>query len=166
MKIRKAKPEDMPQIRRIYAHAREEMRKNGNPSQWGDSRPGEDVLLSDIALGDLYLCEAEHICGVFSMKTGADPTYAEIDGAWLDDGPYLTLHRVASDNTVPGILTFAVNFAWEKLRNIRIDTHKDNAIMRHCIEKNGFTYCGVILTDDGTPRLAYQKIQKEETERI
>ena len=25
------------------------------------------------------------------------------------------------------------------------------------IEKNGFTYCGIITVDDGTERLAYQK---------
>ena len=32
------------------------------------------------------------------------------------------------------------------------------SIMRHCIEKYGFIYCGVIYLPDGSPRLAYQKI--------
>lgn len=30
--------------------------------------------------------------------------------------------------------------------------------MRHCIEKYGFAYCGVIHLLDGSPRLAFQKI--------
>ena len=29
--------------------------------------------------------------------------------------------------------------------------------MQHLLDKNGFTYCGIIYLDDGTERLAYQK---------
>jgi len=42
--------------------------------------------------------------------------------------------------------------------NIRIDTHKDNRIMQHNIEKHGFTYCGIIYLANGDERLAYQKL--------
>lgn len=42
--------------------------------------------------------------------------------------------------------------------NIRIDTHKDNHIMQHCIVSYGFTYCGIIYLANGDPRLAYQKL--------
>ena len=41
--------------------------------------------------------------------------------------------------------------------NLKIDTHRDNRIMQHLLDKNGFTYCGIIYLDDGTERLAYQK---------
>lgn len=41
---------------------------------------------------------------------------------------------------------------------MRIDTHADNHIMQHVIEKAGFQRCGIIFTDDGTPRIAYQKV--------
>ena len=40
---------------------------------------------------------------------------------------------------------------------IRIDTHESNVLMRRTLEKSGFSYCGVIICDEGTPRLAYQK---------
>ena len=40
----------------------------------------------------------------------------------------------------------------------RADTHADNKIMQHLLEKNGFTRCGVIHVADGSPRFAYQKL--------
>ena len=44
--------------------------------------------------------------------------------------------------------------------NIRIDTHRDNVIMRHLLEKHGFKYCGIIYLENGDERLAYQKCQE------
>ena len=44
------------------------------------------------------------------------------------------------------------------LRELRADTHADNKIMQHLLEKNGFTKCGIIHVEDGTPRIAYQKM--------
>ena len=40
-----------------------------------------------------------------------------------------------------------------------LDTHEANGPMRHKLEKNGFTYCGIIYVEDGTPRRAYQKVK-------
>ena len=44
-----------------------------------------------------------------------------------------------------------------RTRNIRIDTHRDNRIMQHVLEKFGFTYCGIIYLLSGDERLAFQK---------
>ena len=33
-----------------------------------------------------------------------------------------------------------------------------NKIMQHLLEENGFTKCGIIHVEDGTPRIAYQKM--------
>ena len=30
-------------------------------------------------------------------------------------------------------------------------------LLLHLIEKNGFTRCGIIIVDDGTERIAFQK---------
>lgn len=38
-----------------------------------------------------------------------------------------------------------------------IDTHEDNEVMQHLILKNGFEKRGIIYTDDGSPRFAYEK---------
>ena len=45
-----------------------------------------------------------------------------------------------------------------KQKSLRADTHADNKIMQHLLEKNGFTRCGIIHVADGTPRIAYQKL--------
>ena len=44
---------------------------------------------------------------------------------------------------------------------VRADTHADNKIMQHILEKNGFTKCGIIHVADGTPRIAYQRLSRE-----
>jgi RimJ/RimL family protein N-acetyltransferase len=41
---------------------------------------------------------------------------------------------------------------------MRCDTHKDNKIMQHTLEKNGYKYCGVIYLDNGDARVAYEKL--------
>ena len=35
---------DLPQILQIYAHAREAMAASGNPTQWGDNFPPQELL--------------------------------------------------------------------------------------------------------------------------
>ena len=37
-----------------------------------------------------------------------------------------------------------------------MDTHRDNAVMQHVMEKNGFKKCGIIYLLSGDPRVAYQ----------
>ena len=154
--IRPAREEELDAILAIYAYAREQMRLAGNPGQWGTTRPTEAVLRRDLALGNLYAAEREgRLAGVFALVFGDDPTYAHIDGAWPDDAPYATLHRVARGPGAHGLMDAAVAYALSRIDRLRVDTHEDNAPMRHVLESRGFTHCGTILTDDGTPRRAY-----------
>ena len=39
-----------------------------------------------------------------------------------------------------------------------VDTHADNKVMQHLLESEGFTRCGIIHVEDGTPRIAYQRL--------
>lgn len=158
--IQNAKLNDLSDINKVYAYARGFMAENGNATQWGSSYPEEEVLKSDISAGNLYTVKSDgEICGVFSFILGADETYAVIeDGAWLSDGEYGTIHRVAGNGTVPGIFGHIMEFCLKKNRHLRIDTHHDNKIMQHIIEKNGFTRCGIIYCNDGSPRIAYERI--------
>lgn len=55
MEIIKAEKGDLPRLREIYAYARNYMRETGNPDQWKDSSPKEELLLEDIAAGNLYV---------------------------------------------------------------------------------------------------------------
>ncbi|MFR1722972.1 N-acetyltransferase [Emergencia timonensis] len=158
MKIRTATILDLERILEIYAYARTFMAQTGNPTQWGDGYPKKELLTKDIEQGQLYVMEEKNeIHGVFVFIIGADPTYEVIkDGAWPDNSPYGTIHRIAGDGQVKGLLQLCVAFCKTQIKILRIDTHHDNRIMQRAIEKNGFQRCGIIYTANGSPRIAYQ----------
>ena len=156
--IRTARPSDWQDILDIYAIARRFMKENGNPTQWGDSFPPEELIREDIRLGRNYVCEVDgRVQAVFALVPGEDPTYQVIQGAWLNDRPYCTIHRVASRGEVKGIASRILAWCLNRCGNIRIDTHDDNMPMQRVLEKNGFHKCGRIWIEDGTPRIAFQK---------
>ena len=165
MTIRHATPDDLPYIMRLIDHGRNTMRQNGNHSQWTDGYPSENQILDDIAKGNSYLvCDHDKPIATFAMIIGEEPTYKNIyDGHWLDDTlPYATIHRLASLPGTHGSAKTCFDYAWEKTHNVRIDTHRDNAIMRHLADTNGFTYCGIIYLANGDERLAFQRIRISE----
>lgn len=158
MIVRKAEYSELAQILRIYQRARDYMRQTGNPNQWKDSHPQSELLENDIHLGQLYVLEESAVLqGVFALITGEDPTYGYIEGRWLNDAPYATIHRIASAGLRKGVLAACLAWCDAKYPNLRIDTHHDNAIMQHLLAKYGFTRCGIIYLANGEPRIAYQK---------
>ena len=142
----------------IYAYAREQMAAAGNP-QWGTDRPSEETIREDIAAGNSYVLEeGGEVVGVFTLVLGEEPTYAVIeDGAWLNDEPYGTLHRIASNGKARGVMQTALEFCESKSPNMRVDTHEKNLAMQHCLDKRGYVRCGRIYVEDGSPRIAYQR---------
>ena len=159
MTIRKAVKNDLPHIFEIYARARKFMAENGNPNQWEDIKPRKELVESDIEKGISYVCEKDgEILGVFAFIYGEDPTYKIIyDGEWLNDKPYAVIHRIASSGKVKGTGEFCLMWALSQYPNVRIDTHRDNTVMRHLMDKLGFAYCGIIHLEGGDERLAFQK---------
>lgn len=163
MKIRKATAADLPRIMTLIDAARQIMRANGNMEQWANGYPDEATMLTDIENDNCYLCvDNSETVATFSMIPGPDPTYAKVyDGTWVDDRkPYVVVHRIASTPDSHGVMSALLAFCRSHVPNIRIDTHRDNKIMQHCLLAAGFTYCGVILLANGDPRLAYQWIEK------
>lgn len=159
MKIRKATPADLDILLRLYDNARRFMAANGNPTQWGTSYPSRALLEADISDGCSYVCEEHHnVAAGFYYRFGTDDTYRRIyNGQWLDESPYGVVHRIASDGTVRGTGSFCLDWAFSQCGNLRIDTHRDNRVMQHLLEKNHFTRCGIIYLEDGSERIAYQK---------
>lgn len=162
MNVRNSTYEDLPAIRETYAYARELMKRNGNPTQWGDKFPPESKVIGDIEKGTGYVIEEDgEILGVFAFIIGPDPTYDLIeDGAWLNDtDEYGTIHRIATNGKGHGVFDAAISYCGSRIPNLRIDTHPDNKAMLHLISSRGFTRCGIIYTeDDGTPRIAFQRL--------
>ena len=178
--IRPAKEEDLPAILDILDAARGIMRASGNPLQWADGYPSAAAIRSDIAKGGGMLVTAsvgeqeggcgkqaggcgERPVGYFAFLPSPEPTYARIDGGtWLDDRlPYHVIHRIASYPEVHGVFDTLLRWAGEREGNLRIDTHRDNRIMQHLLEKHGFRFCGIIYLASGDERLAYQRLGED-----
>ena len=145
-RFRHATMRDLPQMQKIYARARALMAANGNPTQWGNEFPRESMIEDDIANQRTMLlvdtCNGhERILAQFALCPGEDPTYAKIDGAWLDNDAYVTIHRIAAS----GLVRHAA---------------RNNKAMQHVLESSGFARCGLIQLLDrpvDTTRIAYQR---------
>ena len=159
MYVRRSNMEDIPAMMELYAQARVFMRENGNPNQWDDSYPSRELLEKDIAFGNSYIVEDDekNLAATFAFIKGEDPTYYGIEnGAWLNYEPYGTIHRLAGNTSYHGIASGCISWCKSQIGNLRADTHEDNKIMQHLLEKNGFVRCGIIHLANGAPRIAYQ----------
>lgn len=159
--IRKAQAADTDAILEVMAAARGIMRASGNLRQWGDSYPSAAAIDADRERSGGFVVEDDgRITGYFAFLPSPEPTYDFIEGGkWLDDSlPYHVIHRIASFPDAHGIFRDMLAWCAERESNIRIDTHRDNRIMQHLLQKHGFTYCGVIYLASGDERLAYQRI--------
>ena len=176
MQIRKAGLEDLTQILRIYERARQFMRETGNPNQWKESYPPKALTEQGILDGKLYVCVADgpqdgaeeeavragELLGVFYFAREEEASYREIrEGSWQNSEPYAVIHRVAGSGRGKGFSRACFDWATAQCPNIKIYTHRDNRVMQHVLEKNGFRYCGRITLADGTERLAYQRCSRE-----
>ena len=162
LSIRKAEMDDLDAVMAVYRVAQEAMISAGNPAQWGYCYPTRELICDDIAQRRCHLlCDREGIRGAFVLCEGEDPTYQKIEnGRWLNDEPYVTVHRLASDGRKQGIFACTMEYCRNKYDNIRIDTHADNRKMQSLLARSGFVPCGTIYTHDGTARLAYQWIKR------
>ncbi|MBQ6431552.1 MAG: N-acetyltransferase [Oscillospiraceae bacterium] len=158
LKIRDATSADLNRIMKIYRYAQEFMIRTGNPHQWGYVYPDEALIRADIRDGLCkVVCDESGVHGVFALPDGEEPTYRRIEnGAWLNDEPYVTIHRIAGDGQAHGLFQCAADYCKRISDNVRVDTHADNRIMQKLIERNGFLKCGTVYVRDGSPRIAYQ----------
>ena len=161
MNIRVANKKDLDTVFAIYDRARKFMREHGNPDQWGDVYPPEELIRSDVKDGRLHVVEGDdgNIAGVFSYFPDGDPDYDEINGAWLNDEPYVAIHRIASAGTQKGVFSRILEFCLERASNIKIDTHTQNTVMQAILQKHGFVLCGTISIV-GMDFLTYQLVKK------
>jgi len=161
MTIRKTTLADLDAVMQIYAYARAYMQESGNPNQWFNNHPPQDVIEDDIQAGLSYVCEDDgQIAAVFYFNVEDEPTYNNIDGKWLNTRPYGVVHRIARAPGAKGAGAFCLKWCEAAHPNIRIDTHRDNAAMLRLLDKLGYVYCGIIWLENGDERLAYQRDAK------
>ena len=161
--VRHSTPEDLETIISLIDIGRTKMRQIGNLKQWTKGDPKPELLKRDIDNGNSYIVEENGIpVATFAFVPGPDETYKKIyEGKWLDDTTtYSVIHRMAAAMNVHGIFDTALDYCFRQTNNIRLDTHRDNVVMRKLFETRGFVYCGIIYLNDGAERLAYQRVKE------
>lgn len=128
--VRNATVGDMEAIGKVYEAARQYMKDTGNPTQWGDDYPEVEAICEHMANGDMYVVERDgQVCGAFAYIVGVERCYLEIEGKWLYEGEYGTVHMMASGGTEKGVFAEALAFSKGLCPHVRIDTHPNNKTM-------------------------------------
>lgn len=186
--FRKALPADAPRIMRIIRQAQAQMGALGS-LQWQDGYPAPVHIEHDIARGYGYVLtypgvgedagaqratdsddRAEAgtpetaIIAYGAVVFDGEPAYEALAGAWLTEGAYVVLHRlaVADEAKRRGVATEFMRrvgaLALERgVRGFRVDTNFDNRYMLRMFENLGFVYCGKVCYESGE-RLAFELV--------
>ncbi|NLM09416.1 MAG: GNAT family N-acetyltransferase [Clostridiaceae bacterium] len=165
MEFRKAEITDLEGILEIIKQAQDYLKKMGI-NQWQNNYPNAEVITYDIEKKRGYvLVDGDVIVGTVSVSFDREKTYDYIEGEWLSGIDYAVVHRIAVRSEHKGkglasvILKNIEHICLQKgIHSIKIDTHEDNKSMQRLLQKNSFTYCGVIYLQDGSKRLAYEKL--------
>ena len=165
--FRRTKFDDVKSVMQIYDDGRDFMIENGNPTQWENGYPSEDLIRDDIEKGQSYVCEFDgEIIAVFMFIIGDDESYQKIhNGSWLNNEPHGVIHRIAVSKNMhdKGIAKCCFDFCKNEclknnIRNIKIDTYKDNIPMQKALAKYGFSKCGTVYIWDVLERIGYQYV--------
>ena len=157
--IRHTTEDDLAELMPLFDHSRQIMRDNGNNGQWINGYPSMETIREDIKRGASYvITDNDVLTGTFAFIIGRDPTYEYIEGGkWLHDArPYGTIHRIACAEGRHGIFQACLDWCKRQIPSIRIDTHADNRIMLHLMQKHGLLHRGTIYIADGSAREAFQ----------
>ena len=166
MLVRKGTTADIPAIYDIIKGAKMYLKSSG-VDQWQNDYPNESTITADISDGVNYVCHyGDKIVGTIAVIFDGEETYEKIyNGKWLSESHYATIHRMAVDESFKGLgvgarmISFVETLCLQRnIRSIRVDTHRDNPPMQRMLNKNGFTYCGIIYLTNGDERLAFEKV--------
>ena len=146
-----AQKEHLEEMCRITAEAKAQLRRLGL-DQWQKGYPSREIWEEDIRNQMAWLAvEEAKVLGVFAFQTTPDVSYGEIDGKWLTDGAYASMHRVcvAKGCKGKGVAGRMFNYGFGLAKkagfdSVRIDTHPGNLPMQHALKKAGFEMCGEI----------------------
>lgn len=160
--IRMARMNDLDAIMNVIKEAQTRMKHDGL-TQWQNGYPDQVTIKNDIKNKNLYVYELKGKVIATMSVFPYDSIYDHIEGKWLNNDPYMAVHRIAINNEYVGkgfnkqMLDFVFNHF--NVSNVRIDTHPSNLKMIRSLEKHGFIACGTVhvLTDKDSLRIAYHK---------
>lgn len=161
--------DDLNELMDIYDLARVRMVNEGNLTQWDNREVFKTEIIDYINKKILYkVIENDEIVGYFAYIYDIEHAYDVIDGKWLNQDKYITIHKIASKYNNKGIGGFIIKYVIDRCKNegiynIKIDTHKNNLSMNKFLTNKGFINCGVIsltldFNDEYSLRNAYQLV--------
>lgn len=168
MEFRQAKISDLDQIVEIIELSKKYL-KETKVDQWQDGYPKKEDLRRDIESGNSYvLTNKDEIIATTVISLDGESTYNSIfNGEWITNEDYIVMHRVAVHDKYKGkgifkeLIKEAEILALNKgISSIKIDTHRDNISMQRAVVKNDFKKCGIIYLEDGSERIAFEKVLK------
>ena len=139
-------PDDLERICTIIRQAQAQMRLRGS-RQWQNGYPAAAHITDDIdrGYGHVLCTHTGLVVAYGAVVFDGEPAYAEIDGTWLDQAPYVVLHRLAVAQEVKGqgiateFMRRTMTLARERgTGSFRIDTNFDNRCMLRLLAKFGF----------------------------
>lgn len=172
--VRLGKKEDAYQVEEIFEDAKRKFAFE-KTYQWKGDYPNINNFYYDLENNQVIVYENNDVIdGVATVVFTKDLNYEVIQGKWLNDDKYVSIHRIA---TKAGNYNKGIGYSLFKnaeeiaikngINNIKIDTHENNISMRHLLNKLGYQECGKIILlnrDDLTlkerERVAYQKLLK------
>lgn len=162
MILRKATFDDVSDVMRILAQARQAQRRAGF-RQWDDGYPSPDVVEADISNGVGYILDDGGVAAGYVAIARRDEEYDRHPELWDITMDYAVFHRIAIADDYRGQKLSATLFdPAEALaiqlgaKVIRIDTGLENRPMQHILAKRGYTILGQCTFTWGE-RLACEK---------
>ncbi len=169
MKIKLSTLENIPEIMTIIKDAKE-LLASLKIDQWQNGYPNAAQVEQDILKGESYvvLSDENQVIATSMFTTNKEPTYQIIEeGTWKVDESknYGVIHRMAikKEYRKQGLATllfdeFHQQLKSKNIKSLKIDTHEENLGMQALIKKIGYQYCGIIYTNYGAKRLAFEKV--------
>jgi len=168
MKIQLTTLKEVPRILEIIEDAKTYLASQ-NIDQWQNGYPNAAQIENDILNGESFVVinDENQVMATSMFSTNKEPTYKIIEGNWIinEDEIYGVIHRMAIKKEFRkfGLATllfdeFHLQLVEKNIKSLKIDTHEDNLGMQSLIKKLGYTYCGIIYTNYGDKRLAFEKV--------
>jgi GNAT superfamily N-acetyltransferase len=140
-----------------------------NIDQWQNGYPNVAQIENDILNGESFVVinDENQVMATSMFSTNKEPTYKIIEGNWIitEDEIYGVIHRMAIKKEFRkfGLATllfdeFHLQLVEKNIKSLKIDTHEGNLGMQSLIKKLGYSYCGIIYTNYGDKRLAFEKV--------
>ena len=165
--LRKAKSTEIEKIMSVIEDGVKFLKQQGI-NQWQHGSPGRSDVENDIKQETSYVYELDGEIVATTMLNNYDTDYEKYPTIWTKCSNYIVIHRLAistkyrSQGIGHKFMNDIILFAKENsVEYIRIDTHKDNVIMRKYLSKNNFKELGKIKLSmknslDDKERIAYE----------